>query len=157
MASDNSIAAIEARKEAEVEDKYINDCLEAAAKNMKGDINEEIIDEEVHRMMNQFAEQLKMQGLSMEQYMQFSGMKHEDFHKQMEPEAKRRVQYRYLLEGIAEAEKIEISDKDAKAEAKKMAEQYGVSEEEFLNGFGGLDVVKYDMQMRRAIEILKEN
>lgn len=148
--------SITARKEAEVDDKYINDCLEAASKNMKGEINEEIISEEVHRMINQFSEQLKYQGLSLEQYMQFSGMKHEDLHKQMEGEASKRVHYRYLLEEIAEAEKIEISDKDADAEATKMATEYGVTKEEFLNGFGGLDIVKYDMKMRKAIEVLKE-
>ena len=123
---------------------------------MKGDINKEIIDEEVHRMINQFAEQLKMQGLSMEQYMQFSGMKHEDLHKQMEPEAEKRVRYRYLLEEIALAEKIEINDKDADKETEKMAENYGLTKEDFLAQFGGLEIVKYDMKMRKAIEILKE-
>lgn len=148
--------AIEERKKVDIEDKYINDCLEAASKNMKGDINKEIIDEEVHRMINQFAEQLKMQGLSMEQYMQFSGMKHEDLHKQMEPEAEKRVRYRYLLEEIAEAEKIEINDKDANKEAEKMAENYGLTKEDFLAQFGGLEIVKYDMKMHKAIEILKE-
>lgn len=148
--------AIEERKKVDIEDKYINDCLETASKNMKGDINKEIIDEEVHRMINQFAEQLKMQGLSMDQYMQFSGMKHEDLHKQMEPEAERRVRYRYLLEAIAEAEKIDINDKDASQEAEKMAENYGLTKEDFLAQFGGLEIVKYDMKMRKAIEILKE-
>lgn len=149
--------AIEEKKKAEIEDKYINDCLEAASKNMKGEINEEIIDDEVHRMINQFAEQLKMQGLSIDQYMQFSGQTHEDLHKQMEPEASKRVHYRYLLEGIADEEKIEISDKDAEKEAENMASNYGVSKEEFLSGFGGLEIVKYDMRMRKAIEILKES
>lgn len=149
--------AIEERKKVEAEDKYIGECLEAASKNMKCDINEEIIDEEVHRMLRQFSEQLKMQGITLEQYMQFSGMKEEDFHKQMEPEAKKRVSYRYLLEGIAEAEKIEFDDKEAKKEAEKMAEDYGLTKEDFLVQFGGLDVVKYDMKMRRAMEILKEN
>lgn len=148
--------ALEERKKVQFEDKYINDCLEEASKNMEGDINKEIIDEEVHRMINQFASQLKMQGLSMEQYMEFSGMKHEDLHKQMEPEASKRVRFRYLLEEIAEAEKIEINDKEASKEADKMAENYGLAKEEFLKEFGGLDVVKYDMKMRKAIEILKE-
>lgn len=149
--------ALEAKKQAEIDDKYVNDCLEAASKNMKGDINEEIIDEEVHRMMNQFEQQLKMQGLSIEQYMQFSGQKHEDLHKQMEPEASKRVHYRYLLEGIAEEEKFEISSEEAQEEAEKMAKDYGMAKEEFLSQFGGLDVVKYDMKMRKALEVLKEN
>lgn len=148
--------ALEDRKEEENKNKYIDEVLEAAAKNMKVEINEEIIDDEVHRMMHQFEEQMRMQGLSLEQYFQFTGTTHEDMHNQMKPEAEKRVKYRYLIEEVADAEKIEINDEDANAEATKMAEQYGIEKEEFLTHFGGLEVVKYDMRMRRAIEILGE-
>ena len=147
---------IEARKEEEAKNKYLDEVLEAAAKNMKGEINEEIIDDEVHRMIHQFEEQLRMQGLSVEQYLQFTGGTHEDMHKQMEPEAEKRVKYRYLIEMVADAEKIEISDEDAEAEAEKMSSEYGVEKEEFLKHFGGLEVVKYDLRMRKALEILGE-
>ncbi len=147
---------IEARKEEETKNKYLDDVLEAAAKNMKGEINEEIIDDEVHRMIHQFGEQLRMQGLSVEQYLQFTGGSHEDMHKQMEPEAEKRVKYRYLIEMVADAEKIEISDEDADAEADKMAAEYGVEKDEFLKHFGGLEVVKYDLRMRKALDILGE-
>lgn len=147
---------IEARKEEDAKNKYLDEVLEAAAKNMKGEINPEIIDDEVHRMIHQFEEQLRMQGLSVEQYLQFTGGSHEDMHKQMEPEAEKRVKYRYLIEMVADAEKIEISDKDAEAEAEKMSAEYGVEKEEFLKHFGGLEVVKYDLRMRKALEILGE-
>ena len=147
---------ISARKEEEAKNKYLDDVLEAAAKNMKGEINPEIIDDEVHRMIHQFEEQLRMQGISVDQYLQFTGSTHEDMHKQMEPEAEKRVKYRYLIEMVAEEEKIEISDEDADAEATKMAEEYGVEKEEFLKHFGGLEVVKYDLKMRKALEVLGE-
>ncbi len=147
---------IKTKKEAEVEDKFINECLETAAKEMKVEINPEIISDEVHRMIHQFEEQLKMQGLNIDQYFQFTGMTHEKIHEQMNPEATKRVTYRYLLEGIADAEKIEISDKDAKAEAKNMAEGYGMKEADFLDSFGGLDIVKYDLKMRAAMEVIKK-
>ncbi|HAB66395.1 MAG TPA: trigger factor [Firmicutes bacterium] len=146
--------ALEDRKEEEIKNKYIDEVLEAASKNMKVEINEEIVDDEIHRMINQFAEQMKMQGLSLDQYFQFTGTTQEDMHKQMQPEAEKRVKYRYLIEEVADAEKIEINDEDANAEATKMAEQYGIDKEEFLTHFGGLEVVKYDMRMRRALEIL---
>ena len=123
---------------------------------MEVTINPEIVDDEIHRMINQFAQQLQMQGLSLDQYYQFTGTSHEDMHKQMEPEATKRVKYRYLIEEIAEAEKIEIADADAEAEADKMATQYGMEKAEFLANFGGLDVVKYDMKMRKALELLSE-
>ena len=147
---------IEDRKEEEVKNKYLDEVLEAASKNMEVEINPEIIDDEVHRMIHQFAEQMRMQGLSLEQYFEFTGSSHEDMHKQMEPEATKRVRYRYLIEEVAAAEKIEINDADAEAEAVKMAETYGMSKEDFLMNFGGLDVVKYDMKMRKALEVLGE-
>ena len=147
---------IEERKNEEAKNKYLDDVLEAAAKNMEVELNPEIVSDEVHRMLNQFGEQLRMQGLSLDQYLQFTGATHEDMHKQMEPEAEKRVKYRYLIEEVADAEKIEISDEDADAEAAEMAANYDVSKEEFLMHFGGLDVVKYDMRMRKALEILGE-
>ena len=147
---------IEDRKEEEAKNKYLDEVLEAASQNMEVEINPEIIDDEVHRMMHQFGEQMRMQGLSLEQYFEFTGTTHEDMHKQMEPEATKRVKYRYLIEEVANAEKIEINDADAEAEAVKMAETYGMSKEDFIKNFGGLDVVKYDMKMRKALEILGE-
>lgn len=146
---------IEERKNAEIEDQYIEDCLAKASGNMKVEINEEIIDDEVHRMIHQFEDQLRMQGLNIEQYFEFSGMTHEKMHEQMEPEATKRIQYRYLLEKVAEVEKIEISDEEADKKAEEMASNYGISKEELLKAYGSLEVVKYDMKMRNAIEIIK--
>lgn len=146
---------IKARKEADIENKYIDECLEAATSNMKVEINPEIIDDEIHRMIDQMSEQLKMNGLTLEQYMQFTGMTHEDLHKQYEEMATKRVKERFLLENVAKVEKIEISDKDAEAKALEMAKNYGMTKEDLLKEFGGLDMVKYDMKMRAAINIVK--
>lgn len=144
------------RKEADIENVYIESLLEAASKNMKVDINEEIIADEVDRMIHQYEDQLKMQGLTLEQYFSFTKGSIDDLRKNMQPEAEKRIKYRYLLEGIAEAEKIKISDEKAKEETKRLAEMYGMKEEEFLTQFGGVEMVKYDLQMREAIEILKK-
>jgi len=143
------------RKEAEVEDKYIEACLAKAAENMEFTINKELLDDEVHRMIHQFEEQLKMQGLNMEQYEQFTGIDHHKLHEQMEPEAEKRIKYRYLLEAIANKENIEINDKDAEVKAEEMAKNYGISKEELLEAYGSLDIVKYDMKMHQAMEIIK--
>lgn len=146
---------IKTRKEAEIEDQYIEDCLSKASGNMKVDINEEIIDDEVHRMIHQFEDQLRMQGLNIEQYYEFSGMTHEKLHEQMEPEATKRIKYRYLLEKVAEVENIEVTDEEANKQAEEMASNYGISKEELLKAYGSLEVVKYDMKMRNAIEVIK--
>lgn len=146
---------IKTRKEADIENKYIDECLEAATSNMKVEINPEIIDDEIHRMIDQMSEQLKMNGITLEQYMQFTGMTHEDLHKQYEEMATKRVKERFLLENVAKVEKIEVSDKDAEAKAEEMAKNYGMTKEDLLKEFGGLDMVKYDMKMRAAINIVK--
>ena len=146
---------IKSRKEAEIENKYIEECLDAATSKMEVEINPEIIDDEIHRMIDQMSEQLKMNGLTLEQYMQFTGMTHEDLHKQYEENATKRVKERFLLENVAKVEKIEISDEDASAKAEEMAKNYGMTKEDLLKEFGGLDMVKYDMKMRAAINIVK--
>lgn len=143
--------------ERKLEDKYIDACLEKAAANMTVDINDEIIDDEVHHMMHQYEEQLKMQGMSLDMYYEVTGQSHEDLHKTFEPEATKRVKYRYLIEAIAKKEDIKFTDKEVEKEAKKMADNYGISVDELIKAYGSLDIVKYDMTMHKALEIIKEN
>ena len=145
-----------ARKEMEAENKYLDDLLEAAAKDVKVEIPEAMINEELDRMVAQYADHLKMQGITIEQFYQFTNSDEAALKDQMRPEAVKRITYRLMLEEIAKEEKIEIDDKAAKEEAKKLAEKYQMKEDEFLSAFGGLDIVKYDMRMRKAMEILKK-
>lgn len=145
------------RKNAEIEDEFVEKCLDKASSNMKVEINPEIIDDEVHRMIHQFEEQLRMQGIKLEDYMAITGMTHEKLHEQMEPEATKRIKYRYLLEAIADKENIDFTDEEVAAKSKEMAENYGITEEELLKAYGSRDIVKYDMKMHKAIEILKDN
>ncbi len=144
-----------ARKEMEAENKYLDDLLEAAAKDVKVDVPEAMINEELDRMIGQYADHLKMQGITIEQFYQFTNSDEAALKDQMRPEAIKRITYRLMLEEIAKKEKIEIDDKEAKEESKKLAEKYQMKEDEFLNAFGGLDIVKYDMKMRKAMEILR--
>ncbi len=145
------------RKNADIDDKFIEDCLEAASKNLKVDLNKEIIDDEVHRMIHQFEEQIRMQGIKLDDYMHIAGLTHEKLHEQMEPEAIKRIKYRYMLEYIAEQENIDFTKKEVEDKTKEMADNYGISVEELLKAYGSDEIVKYDMKMHRALEILKEN
>ncbi len=149
--------SLKARKTIDIENMYIENLLEKASNNMKVDINPEIVEDEIHRMIHQYEDQLRMQGISLNQYLEFTKSSMEDLEKNMNPEALKRIKYRYLLEEIAKKEKIEITDADAKKEAKKLAENYNLEEADFLSKFGGIEMVKYDLQMRKAIEILKNN
>jgi len=143
-------------KSKKLEDEFIDACLTKAADNMEVDINEEIIDEEVHHMMHQYEDQLKMQGLDLEKFYELTGQTHEDLHKNMEGEATKRVKYRYLIEEVAKKEKIEFTEKEVEDKAKEMAENYGITVEELIKAYGTTDIVKYDMTMHRALEIIKE-
>ena len=146
---------IKVRKDSEAENKYIDELLDAASKNVKVEIPDVMIQEELNRMVKQYEETLKMQGLSLEQFYQFTNSDEAKLRDQMKEEATKRITYRLMLEEIAKVESIEINDADAKKEAKDMASKYQMKEDEFLNAFGGLDMMKYDMKMRKAIEVLK--
>ena len=148
---------IKHRKTHEVEDKYLDEVLKAASDNLKVQINEEIIYEEVHRMLHNYEDQLRMQGLTLQQYLEFTHSTMDDLENMMKPEAEKHVKERYLLEAIAEKENIEVTEKEAKEEAKSVSEMYGVTEEEFINMIGGLEVMKYDVKMKKAMELLKNN
>lgn len=147
---------IKVRKEGEVENKYVDDLLEAASKNVEVDIPASMIDEESHRMVHQYEDTLKLQGLTLEQFFQFTNSNEEALKEQMKEEANKRVLFRLMLEAIAKAEKIEVTEQDASKEADTLATKYQMEKDEFLIKFGGLEMIKYDMQMRQAIEVLKK-
>ncbi|MCR5787735.1 MAG: trigger factor [Bacilli bacterium] len=145
------------RKQKELDDKFLDDCLDKAADNMKVEINDEIIDDEIHRMIHDVEHKLQMQGLTIEQYYEFTGLTHEKMHEQMHDEAVKRIKYRYLIEAVADAEKIEFTKKEVDAKADEMAKNYGITKDELLKAYGSDEIVKYDMKMHKALEIIKEN
>ena len=147
---------IKARKEAEVENKYIDELLAKAAENTEIDIPEAMINEEIDRILKQYEENLKMQGITLEMFYQFTNSDEQALRDQMREEAKNRVTYRLMLEEIAKEEKIGISDEQAETEAVNLATKYQMEKEEFLKTFGGLEMVKYDLKMRQALEVLKK-
>ena len=149
-------ASIKAQKEMEAENKYIDTILEEVGKNVEVDIPEEMVEEEINRLMGRFEEQMRMQGISLDVYYQFTNSSEKDLRAQMETEAYKNVLYRLMLEEIMSLEKIEVELKEAEKEAEKLAEKYQMEKEEFLNQFGGLEMIKYDLEMRQAIEKLKE-
>lgn len=146
---------IRTHKESDSENKYIDELLEAAAKNVEVDIPDVMIEEEKKRMIKQYEENLKMQGISLQQFYQFTNSSEEALKEQMHEEAVKRITYRLMLEEIAQVEKIEITEKQALEEASSLAQKYQMEKEEFLKLFGGLDMVKYDLEMRSAMNILK--
>ena len=148
---------IKVRKETDAENKYIDDVLEAASKTCEVDVPEVMVHEEAHRMVHQYEEHLQMQGLTLEQFFKYTNSNEQALMDQMHDEAYKRVLYRLMLEAIVKAEKLEVSESDAEEEAKKLADKYRMDVEEFKKAFGGLDMIKYDLSMRAAIDVLKGN
>ena len=148
--------SIKAQKEMDAENKYVDSLLEGVSKNVEVDIPEEMVNEEVDRLMGRFAEQMKMQGISLDLYYQFTGSNEEQLRSQMEKEAFNNVLYSLMIEEIQQIEKIVVSDEDAEKEAEELAKKYQMDKEDFLNQFGGLEMVKYDLEVRKVIELLKE-
>ena len=130
--------------------------MEAASKNLKVDINPEIIEEEVKRMLEEYKRQLQMQGMNIDTYYQMTGSTEDDLKKLMEPEATKRVRYRYLLEAIADAEDLKFTKEEVDNRAEELANQFGLEVEE-VNKYYTKDILEYDLRMHKALEILKEN
>ena len=77
--------------------------------------------------------------------------------KQMHGEAENRVKERYLLEEIADKEKIEASDKEVEEDIERISTMYNIEKDEFIKMIGGTEMIKYDVRMRKALEFLKNN
>ena len=149
-------ANIKANKDMEEENKYIDKLLEEVSKNVEVDIPEEMVDEETDRLLRRAEQQMAMQGISLDLYYQITKSTEKDLRDQLEKEAYQNVLYRLMLEEIMNMEKIEVSEEEAMEEAKKLAERYQMELDAFLNEFGGIEMVQYDQEMRKTIELLKE-
>ena len=146
---------ITARKDMEADNKYVDELLDEASKTVEVEIPEVMISEEQNRMIKQYEENLKMQGLSLQQFYQFTNSNEDALKDQMKDEANKRVKLRLMLEEIVKIEKIEITDKDIDNEAEELSKKYQMKKEDFLKEFGGNDMIKYDLEMRKAIDVLK--
>lgn len=147
---------IAAQKEMEVENKYVDELLETVSKNVEVDIPEEMVEEEIDRMIHRYEEQLRMQGISLEMYYEFTKTTEKDLRTQMEKEAYSHVLYRLMLEELLVLEKVEVKDDEVEKEIDEMAKKYKMKKDEFIKAFGGQDMVKYDLEIRKVIELLKE-
>ena len=149
-------ASIKAQKEMDAENKYVDTILDEVSKNVEVDIPEEMVEEEIDRLMKRFEEQMRMQGISLDLYYQFTNSDEKALRDQLEKEAYKNVLYRLMLEEIMKLEKVEVTLEDAEKEAKSLAKKYQMEKDAFLEEFGGIELVQYDLQMRKVIELLKE-
>lgn len=147
------------RKTAEAKNAREESVIDAIIANAQMEIPEPMIETQQRQMVQEYAQRMQSQGISMEQYMQFTGMTREMLLEQVKPQVLKRIQSRLVLEAVAEAENIEVTEEEVNEELKKMGEAYQMEidkVEEFL-GENGRTQVKEDIRVRKAAELVVEN
>ena len=148
-------AKIKERKNTEGRRKKEDQAVEKAVANATMEIPDAMIDTEVRQMANDFSQRIMQQGLTMEQYFQFTGMTAEKMLEELRPQAVKRIETRLVLEAIAKAENIEIIDE----ELAKMAEAYKMEVEKLKEFMGEAEKkqMKADMAVQEAVTFLVES
>ena len=133
--------------------------IEAVIADSKMEIPDAMVDTQKRQMAEDFAQRLRMQGLSIEQYFQFTGLTADKLLEQMTPQALKRIQSRLVLEAVAKAENIEVSDEDIENEYKKMAEQYQMEVDKIkeLIGENEKKQIAMDIKVEKAVELITAN
>lgn len=135
-----------------------NKVVAKAVENASMEIPEAMINEQVRRMADDFSRRIQAQGITFEQYMQFTGMTVDQMLDQMKPEALKRIQNSLVLEAIAKAENIEISDERVDEEIAKMAEQYKMEVDKLkeIMGEQEREQMKNDLAIQAAVEMITD-
>lgn len=146
-------------KEEQAKTEKENAVVDKAVENATMEIPEAMIDTQVENMVDDFARRIQSQGLSMEQYMQFTGATVDSLKEQMKPQAVKRIESRLVLEKVAEAENIQISDEKLDEELAKMAEMYKMELDKFkeLVGEYEKEQMKKDLAVQEAVTLMADS
>ena len=152
-------AKIKEQKATDGKRKQEDQAVEQAIKNASYEIPDAMVDTQISQMANDFAQRIQSQGLTMEQYYQFTGMTEEKMNEEFKPQAVKRIETRLVLEAIAKAENIEISDEKLDEEIAKMAEAYKMEADKLKEFMGDAEKkqMKEDMAVQEAVTFLVEN
>lgn len=133
--------------------------IDAVIEDAKMDIPDAMVETEQRQILEEFSQRMRMQGLTMEQYMQFTGMTPQALMDQTKPQALKRIQSRLVLEAVAKAEDLKASEEDYAAEIKDMSEKYQMEEDKIKEMLGekGKKQVEEDLAIRKAVDFLVDN
>lgn len=136
----------------EIENRVVDKVVE----NASMEIADQMVDEEVNGMLNDYVRRLESQGISFKQYAEITGMTAEKIGEQMKPQALKRIQTRLVLEAVVKAENITASDEDVDAQFDKMAEAYKMEKDQIKGMFGEEQIaqLKEDLAVQKAIDFL---
>ena len=144
------------RLEADAKRKKEDEAVNKAVENASMEIPEAMIKTQASNMVNEFAQRMQGQGLTMEQYMQFTGTTREQMMEQMMDQAKKRIQVRLTLEAVAKAEDIQVSDEELDKEVEEMAKAYQMEAEQLKKFLGDAEKeqMKTDLAVQKAVDLL---
>ena len=147
------------RKESAAKNAKEDKVIEAIIADAKMDIPAAMVATQQRQMADDFAQRIQMQGISLEQYFQFTGLTRETFLEQMKPQAEKRIKSRLVLEAVAKAENIQVSDDEYNDEIKKMAEAYQMEVAKLEEMIGEFDkkAIREDLCIKKAVEFVVEN
>lgn len=147
---------LEEKKEKDAESEKESQIIEAIVKDSEMDIPEKMIEAQAQQMVEEFAQNIAMQGISFEQYMQFTGSTVDQITEQVRPQAQARVESSLVLEAVVKAEKIEATDDELKEEIKGMAERYNMEEDKVSELLSDVDKenLKKDICARKAAKLV---
>lgn len=120
------------------------------------DVPAAMVEDEINRMIGELNQQLRYQGLTIEQYIQFTGKSMAEFREEVRPEAEKAVKTRIILMGVVDAEKLEVSAEEIEDELNKMAAQYQMTADKIkeMIGIENLTFLQKDLQVRKAIDLI---
>lgn len=147
------------RKESVAKRETEDKAVDAVIENAQMDIPEAMIQNQIQQLMQDFIRRMQSQGLSIDQYYQFTGLDNAKIQEQMRPQALKRIQSRLVLEKIAEVENIQISDEKLEEELKSMAEMYKMEVEKLKEVMGDYEKeqIKKDMAVQEAVTLVAES
>ena len=147
------------KKETEAKKTKEDEAIKKIIDKSKMDIPEAMINTQCETMVEEFAQRIAQSGLTMEQYLQFSGMTVDQLKEQVRPEALTRIQSSLVLEQIAKDENIEATDADVDAEVEKMAKAYGMEPDKLKEYMGDAEKesMKKDIAITKAVDLIMDN
>lgn len=145
----------EKENRAKKEDAVIEQIIEGA----EMEIADDMVTAQTENMLREFAQNIQMQGISIEQYMQFTGNTAQGMMEQMKPQALKRIQSRLVLEAVAEAENIDVSDEETTEKIEQIAKSYGMEADKLKDTIGEkeMEQIKADIKVEKAVEFVTDS
>ena len=163
----DTLDELKADIKAKIKEQKVNDgkraqedaAVDAIIESAKMDLPEAMVDTQARQMLDEFAQRMQQQGLTLDQYMQFTGVTADKMMDELRPQAEKRIKTRLVLEAIAKAENIEITDEKLDEEIAKMAEAYQMEADKLKSFMGDKEKeqMKQDMAVQEAITFVVDN